>query len=100
MPNNEAHLYDLLSQYEDQKKELNRLPIYTGYDDFTRRQNDGERQRIAEAMKRIETEIHKVTHRYHPALVAPDIDILIANIKMHVEAPQMPEQAWEFDPAR
>lgn len=101
MPNDtNAHLYDLISQYEDQKRELNRLPVITGFDKFKKRENEGERLRIVGAMKRIELEIRKVTHTFHPDLVAPDIDILIANVKMNLEAPQGPEQAWEFDPAR
>jgi hypothetical protein len=96
----EAHLYDLIARYEELKHQLDALPVYTGYDEFNKTQNEGERRRIVDAMQRIEQEMRIVCHKEHPELVSPRIEILIANVKTHVEPPQPPMMSWEFNPGR
>jgi hypothetical protein len=78
---------DVRAEY---KRQLEALPVYNGYDDFTKRQYEGQKLTLEGAMKDVMKTIVVIARRYLPHVVIDEAnpELTIASILAVLPAPE------------
>lgn len=89
-PNVVIYLRAEIDRRTDYKKELERVPIYQGYDDFSRRQIEGQKKTLEYHIGNLTKSIVAITRKHFPSVeVDPDNDeITISNVLAVLPAPE------------
>lgn len=89
-PNVVIYLRAEIDRRTEYKKELERVPVYQGYDDFTRRQIEQQKMTFEYHIGNLTRSIIAITKRHFPSIeVNPDNDeITISNILAVLPAPE------------
>lgn len=88
-PNVVIYLRAEIDRRTEYKKELERVPFFNGFDGFSRRQNEGQRRTLQDAINNLTRDIVAITKRHFPSIeIDFNDEITISNVLAVLPAPE------------
>lgn len=88
-PNVVLYIRQQIERRTEYRKELEKVEVYNGYDDFTKCQVDGKRMRLQKAIDNLTVDILAITKKHFPSIeVDSNDEVSISNILAVLPAPE------------